>query len=249
VEVRTSVLTVVDEPRRNCLAPVTNLFTAMSSGGTPFMQTLGTSPLGVPVAHPEIRVMPSVPSTPQTEIGSFGAFVGRRPALPDGSPLFDLRVGGAGPSEADEEEHVAYWMATMGTIALTNATLRYAGGFCVDADGDSSNNFDPHPAFLNHVGSGTDRRYAIDRRPGIGWTLTATDVRGGVETTVPTRAVALVMRTAIALLVPLSELGGRPRPYRAFAQEYDDAAGPTGAPPWSADCAPFVAQGLQHVGY
>jgi hypothetical protein len=251
VQTRTRTLTVVDQSRRQCLAPVATLFDAMLSTSVPnpFMETLSVSPLGVAVPHPSIRVPARVPSSPHTEIGSYGYFVGRPPQLPDGTPYFEIRIGGNGPSADDEEEYAVYWLATMGMIPLTSATLRYAGGFCVDADGDATNNYVPHANFMNDYGAGADRSYVLERKPTLGWSLAVTDMRSGGLTPVASRAVALLMTRAIALLVPLSELGGRARAYRAFVQEHDDDMGQDGVSPWSADCAPIVPQALRTVVY
>ncbi len=139
-----------------------------------------------------------------------------------------------------------FLMNTMGDdVPLADSTGIYQHAFVFDADGITSNNYVPAPAYPGDFFAGTDLWYELTYSPGTGWAIRARDVRLGLAD-VPSQARFIIAGKYIAFLVPRSELDGASPGFRTSAFRHEGDFGLMGGP-WSGDYYPALDDPLLPV--
>ena len=149
--------------------------------------------------------------------------------------------------------------STMGSIGdwvvffnVMNDTIPHADpvnylqyGFVFDRDGDTENNFEPHPTYPYDFFQDTDYWIVASYNPEVGWTLQASDATVSPPVTVSSDARMIVTGNALILLVPRSEFMADYIGYRMSAYRHPGDLGVGGD--WDGDVQPPVADGLKWV--
>lgn len=117
-------------------------------------------------------------------------------------------------------------------------------GFVFDTDGDTSNNYVPHPSYPDDFFKDSDRWYTVEYAPGTGWTLICRDATNSVISEVPTAARAIISGNCLLLVVPRSEFAVPDPSYRVTAFTHTGDFGANPPHDWSGDQHPRVSEGL-----
>ncbi len=131
-----------------------------------------------------------------------------------------------------------------GDLPTADPVNHYQYAFVLDADGDTSNNYQPSIQYPNDFFKDTDRWYEATYTPSTGFRLEVKDARDGSITTVASDARMIFRGNVIFLLVPSSELAIERPKFRATAFRHTGDYGLN--PPYDYDGSvhPAVAEGL-----
>lgn len=141
-----------------------------------------------------------------------------------------------------EGSWVGVFAAFDGPIPQESPTRYYQYGIVFDADGDTSNNYEPPSSWPADFYDGTDRWLQVSGDPSYGWTFDVLDARNGAVYPMPSAARAMILGNGLLVLVPRSELGAAPQ-YRVTSFHHEGDWGQSG--PWSADLSSAVGEPLR----
>jgi len=130
-------------------------------------------------------------------------------------------------------------------IPLADSTNHFQYGFVFDADGDTTNNYQPSASYPNDFFKDTDRWYEADYDPTSGWTLKVSDATGGTPKQVTSHARIIIRDDTITLVVPASEFKVQKPKFRLTAFRHTGDYGINPPYNWDASVWPAVADGLQ----
>lgn len=130
-------------------------------------------------------------------------------------------------------------------IPLADATNRYQYGFVFDADGDTTNNYQPSASYPNDFFKDTDRWYEANYDPASGWSLKVSDATGGTPKQVTSNARIIIRDDTITLVVPTSEFKVQKPKFRVTAFRHTGDYGMNPPYDWDGSVWPAVADGLQ----
>jgi len=129
-------------------------------------------------------------------------------------------------------------------IPLADPKYLYQLGFVFDADGVTTNNYQPVAQYPKDFFKDTDRWYEANYAPGSGWTLKVTDATGGTLKQVTSPARIILHQNVVTLVVPASEFAVPQPKFRvtAFRHTGDYCLG--AVKDCSGDLVPAVDDGL-----
>ena len=104
-----------------------------------------------------------------------------------------------------EGEYLLVFAAYGDDIELADTERLYQYAVVFDADGDTTNNYVPDPAFENDFFRDSDRWYEATYSPSEGWKLKVTDARNNNFTEIASAARVIISENAFVLVVPASE--------------------------------------------
>lgn len=130
-------------------------------------------------------------------------------------------------------------------IPLADPTNHYQYGFVFDADGVTTNNYQPAAAYPNDFFKDTDRWYQANYQPTTGWSLTANTAINGVVTEVPTDARVIIRGNVILLIAPATEFGVSMPSFRVTSFRHTGDYGIPEPHDYDGSVWPAVADGLQ----
>ncbi len=144
-----------------------------------------------------------------------------------------------------EENWVIFFNVMEQDIPPADSDNQYQYGFVFDRDGDTNNNYQPHPDYANDFFKDTDFWIVGYYHPDYGWGLTVNDATNGVITTATSAAKMLISGNTIIVFIPRSEFPAQNIGYRVTAFGHDGSwADDANA---GADTQPSVADGLKWV--
>ena len=234
------------------------LATDQLTWSTTFLEQWSEIPAGPTVSSfPVDQVAPKAPSRPETGFESAGAGLwnvsddGRErlffnTVFPcgEGEFAFTLCPDPLGSSPGGDHMVVITQLQGPLPVPVAEPDAQYQYGFVYDADGSAAGNYQANPSFPNDFFDGTDRWYTANYAPGTGWTMSVTQVSGGVPTAVPSAARIIILDNVMALVVPASEFGTAEPAYRVTAFWHTGDFGRNPPNVWSGDVFPAVADGL-----
>jgi len=185
-------------------------------------------------------------------VNAFGAIpLPKKPAgdvssaveFPCGAGANGFTVCSAAPQPLVEGDYVFAYFSVAEDIPLDSTRL-ITYGFVFDGDGDTTNNYVPHPSFPDDYFKDSDRWYTVEYAPGSGWTLYCRDATNSVIQEVPTGARAIISGNVILLVVPGSEFAVPDPSYRVTSFTHTGDYGENPPHDWSGDQHPRVSEGL-----
>ncbi len=145
----------------------------------------------------------------------------------------------------NEENWVIFFNVLEQSIPLADPDNQYQYGVVFDRDGNTNNNYQPHPDYANDFFKDTDFWIVAYYHPDYGWGLTISDATNGVITTATSAAKMLISGNTIIVFIPRSEFSAQNIGYRVTAFRHDGS--------WvddvnaGADTQPSVDDGLNWV--
>jgi len=131
-------------------------------------------------------------------------------------------------------------------VPLQDPTNHYQYAFVFDADGVTTNNYQPGAQYPNDFFKDTDRWYAATYTPSAGWELKVTDASGGGTVNVTGSSARMIIKdNTIMLVVPRSEFTAAKPKFRITAFRHTGDYGITPPHNWDGSVWPAVADGLQ----
>ena len=169
------------------------------------------------------------------------------PFGPDNFWIGTQRKLGTGPTSTTGSigDWVVFFNVMHDTVPPADPTDYFQYGFVFDRDGDTENNYEPHPSYPYDFFQDTDYWIVASYSPGGGWTLVATDATDSAPVTVDSDARMIVNGTTLILLVPREEFLAEHIGYRMTAYRHPGDWGTGGD--WDGDVQPPVADGLKWV--
>lgn len=130
-------------------------------------------------------------------------------------------------------------------IPLADQANSYQYGFVFDRDGNTNNNYQPHPDYPNDFFKDTDFWVVATYDPVNGWNLSVSDATNGVITTATSEAKMIILGNTIIVFIPRSEFFSQNIGYRltSFCHPGDWGFGGV----WSGDLQPSVADGPEWI--
>lgn len=145
----------------------------------------------------------------------------------------------------DMENWVIFFNVMEQDIPAADPDNQYQYGFVFDRDGNTNNNYQPHPDYANDFFKDTDFWIVADYHPDYGWGLTISDATSGVITSAISAAKVLLSGNTLIVFVPRSEFTSQNIGYRVTAFRHDGSwANDVNA---GADTQPSVSDGLQWI--
>jgi len=130
-------------------------------------------------------------------------------------------------------------------IPLDDPDNIYQYGFVFDSDGDTGNNYTPHPDYPNDFFADTDLWFTANYTPGGGWVLTANDATNSVITEIATDARIIIRDNSMFLVVPASEFAVSDPAFRITAFRHTGDYGMNPPNDWDGSIWPAVEDGLE----
>jgi len=125
-----------------------------------------------------------------------------------------------------------------------DAEFRYQIGFVFDSDGNSSNNYQPAPAWPADFFANTDRWYVAEYAPASGWKMSV--IHAVTSTPVASGARIIINGKAFVLVLPASEIPASQASFRITAFRHDGSYGLNGGF-WNADLSTAVGQPMLNL--
>ena len=114
-----------------------------------------------------------------------------------------------------------------------------------DQDGFAGNNYQPIPQFAGDYFQDTDKWYAVEYSPGIGWQLKVTDARNNNFVPVASAARAVIRGNAMMIMIPESEFSVPNPSYRTTSFRHSGDFGQNPPFDWLADYDPVPGEPLR----
>jgi hypothetical protein len=150
------------------------------------------------------------------------------------------------PSFTSSDDYLVFFNVMWDSIPAADPTYHYQYGFVFDRDGDTENNYEPHPSYPYDFFQDTDYWIVASYDPTAGWTVAATDARNSAPTTVDSDAEIILVGNTLILMVPRDEFLADNIGYRMSAYKHPGDWG-WGSGDWDGDVQPPVADGLKWI--
>ncbi|TFH26833.1 MAG: hypothetical protein E4H00_10125 [Myxococcales bacterium] len=166
---------------------------------------------------------------------------------PCGPGVNGLTLCPTGEESLEPGPYVIIVNALEGDVPRNDLGSIYQYGFVFDADNDESNNYVPSPPFTKDFFLDTDLWFEALYDEVNGWTLSATDARGGDFVSIPTNARLIIEANTMTLVVPATELSADAATFRVTSFCHSGDFGQNPPYDWTGDVEAPVDQPLREV--
>lgn len=141
---------------------------------------------------------------------------------------------------------IALTAAYEGPIPLSDLSHYFQYGYVFDADGITTNNYQPAPPYVNDFFTSSDRWYTADFSPSLGWSLgVKTALNGTVMNVTNSNARLIMSGSSMTLIVPASEFTSMAPSFRSSAFSHLGDYGLNAPYNYDGSLFPAVADGLR----